>query len=148
MLWPWLWWVVGFDLPCAKSGRGWSSYGFLVAESWCLVFGSAGVNLHCVDYVQSLVFVLLECEMTWCENWRCKRFALKVVSVFSTHPTWNSFLYLDLLHIFARLIPGQRIPSHQHESDITRVTSCTRASIDSHILTIFFCLPCRTREGG
>ena len=62
MLWPWLEWVVGFDLPCVKSSRGWSSYELfrgrvMVLDSMKVLVGDS----HCENPVYQLLFVLLEC---------------------------------------------------------------------------------------
>ena len=145
VLWPRLWWVVGFDLPCAKSSRGRSSYGIWEQSHDVGFFESVESHLHCECYLHRLVFVMLECVQSGVRA-NASASISKWLACFPEDPS-KCILISDLFDIFVSLIPGQRIHEHHHEYDITRVGSCTRASIDSLILTMFFCLPCRTREG-
>ena len=53
VLWPSLEWVVGFDLPCVKSSRGWSSYELfrgrvMVLDSMKVLVGEFALRESCV----------------------------------------------------------------------------------------------------
>lgn len=66
---------------------------FWEAESWCWIFESARVILHCENYVHELLFCVTQmCELTWRKSWTGKHFALKAVSVLSS----SKEMHLDI----------------------------------------------------